>query len=225
MKNKRKLFRIVAAVAVVGLAYVLAVDLWVAGRGGRYVESADQAADGKADCILVLGAGLNEQGQPDFTLADRLTVAIDLYRSGAAAKLLMSGDDGTVGYNEVAAMKAYALARGVAEEDIFMDHAGFSTYESMYRARDVFGARTVIVVTQGYHMGRALYDARALGLDAYGVTSDLRTYGGMTGWRLREVLARNKDFIYAIVKPAPTYLGDAIDLQGDGRVTDPASAG
>ena len=152
-------------------------------------------------------------------LADRLNQGIELYQAGAADRLLMSGDHGRAEYDEVNVMKAYAMERGIPSEHIFMDHAGFSTYESMYRARDVFEAKKVIIVTQRYHMYRALYVARALGLDAYGVTSDPWQYQGQTYRELREMAARIKDFFYVILKPKPTYLGDTIPVYGDGNVT------
>ena len=138
-------------------------------------------------------------------------------RSGA--KLLMSGDHGAKEYDEVNAMKQYAIEQGVDSAEIFMDHAGFSTYESIYRAKEIFGAEKVVIVTQEYHLYRALYIADALGMEAYGVTSDQRTYSGQTIRDVRELLARNKDFLASLFKPEPTYLGEAISLDGSGDVT------
>jgi len=152
-------------------------------------------------------------------LADRLDVAIDAYKAGGAPKLLMSGDHGRKEYDEVNVMKDYAIAEGVPSEDVFMDHAGFSTYESIYRARDVFLAERVLIVTQGYHLYRALYVARSLGLEAEGVAADLRPYRGQRYYDLREVLARCKDFAMCIFKPLPTYLGEAIPVSGSGDLT------
>ena len=153
-------------------------------------------------------------------LQDRLDCGIALYKAGAAPKIIMSGDNSTEHYNECAAMKRYAIAQGVPSEDIFCDHAGFSTYESMYRARDVFGAKRIVIVSQKYHLYRALYVAERLGLDAYGVSADLRPYAGQEARELREVLARNKDFFTAIVQPPPTFLGDPISLSGSASVTE-----
>lgn len=116
-------------------------------------------------------------------------------------------------------MKQFAIDRGVPSENIFMDHAGFSTYESMYRARDIFQVKKIVIVTQRYHMYRALYVAQAMGMEAYGVASDPRTYGGQKMRDLRELLARPKDMLYTVVMPKPTYLGDAIPVSGDGNVT------
>ena len=180
----------------------------------------EQAAEApEADCIIVLGCGVYPDGSPSPMLSDRIARGVELYEQGVAPKLLMSGDHGKVDYNEVGKMKEVALDAGVPSEDVFMDHAGFSTYETMARARDVFGAKRVIVVTQDYHLPRALYLAQSLGLDAYGVAADLRPYAGQEARDFREVLARVKDFFSAIVQPEPTFLGDPISLSGSGDVT------
>jgi len=131
----------------------------------------------------------------------------------------MSGDHGRPGYNEVAAMKQHAIDAGIPSSDIFMDHAGFSTYESLYRARDVFEADRMIIVTQEYHLYRALYVAERLGLDAYGVASDYHTYRGQAFRECREMLARCKDFCMALFQPKPTFLGEAIPISGNGDLT------
>lgn len=146
----------------------------------------------------------------------RLTV----YERGGAKKILMSGDHGQEDYDEVNAMKKYAVEKGVAADDVFMDHAGFSTYETMYRARDVFQAKKVVIVTQKYHLYRAVYIARALGLEAYGIASDPRPYSSVVYNNAREFLARVKDFFTAIGKPEPTFLGEAIPINGSGAQTD-----
>lgn len=180
-------------------------------------EDAAQLED--VDCILVLGCRVNSDGAPSAMLEDRLRRSVELFQAGAAPKLLMSGDHGTIPYNEVQSMKQYAMENGIASTDVFMDHAGFSTYESIYRARDVFQAKRIIIVTQGYHLYRALYIANALGIEAYGVHADYRNYSGQLGYDLREILARNKDFFTSIFKPEPTYGGDAIPIWGDGDLT------
>jgi len=179
----------------------------------------DEAADLDTDAILVLGARVCDNGEPSGILEDRLATGVAVYESGASDRLLMSGDHGRADYDEVDAMKAYAVECGVPSSAVFMDHAGFSTYESLYRARDIFQAHRVLIVTQEYHLYRALYVARALGLDAYGLAADIRTYPGMLKFAAREILARDKDFFYALLQPKPTYLGDAIPITGDGDIT------
>lgn len=217
---KKKWFKCGLLAVVIVLALVLGINVHMLMSTNGYIVSAEAAAGlGDVDCILVLGCGVDENGRPKGLLTDRLDVGLALYGAGAAPKLLMSGDHGRTEYDEVNAMKQYAQAAGVPGSDVFMDHAGFSTYESAYRARDVFAASRVIIVTQGYHLPRALYVARALGLDAYGVAADLHSYRGAAYREFREALARCKDFATALVQPEPTYLGEAIPVSGDGDVT------
>ena len=218
MRKKRILICIAAAlVAAVMLPFAVSGYVKLSTKS-MIVETAD-ISEGEYDCILVLGAGVWSGGRPSHMLADRLDVAIDAYEAGAAPKLLMSGDHGRKEYDEVNVMKDYAVGAGVPSEDVFMDHAGFSTYESIYRARDVFLAKRVLIVTQGYHLYRALYVARSLGLEAEGLPADLRNYRGQLMYDLREVLARCKDFAMCIFKPLPTYLGEAIPVSGSGDLT------
>ena len=205
--------------SVMAAASLLLIDHHVKASVLDRIMTSEEAAELQADCILVLGAGVRSGGVPSPMLEDRLKTGIALYQSGAAKRLLMSGDHGRKDYDEVNVMKSYALHEGVPSEAVFMDHAGFSTYESMYRARDIFGAKRIIIVTQEYHLHRALDDAEALGLEAYGVAADGRRYSGQLYRDFREILARGKDFFYGIVQPRPTYLGETIPLSGNGDVT------
>ncbi len=170
------------------------------------------------DCILVLGAAVRGD-TPSKMLQDRLDVAVALYKEKVADKLLLSGDNGQINYNEVVVMQKYVLEAGVPAEDIFLDYAGFSTYESMYRARDVFLVESAVVVTQKYHLYRALQIGRALGLTVRGVASDQEEYAGQDYRDLREVAARIKDVFQTILQPKPTYLGPEIPIDGNGEVT------
>ena len=144
---------------------------------------------------------------------------VNLYKLGASKDIIMSGDHGSNDYNEVETMKKYAIASGVPSNAIYMDHAGFSTYDSLYRARNIFGVNKIIIVSQKYHLYRAIYLAKSLGMEAYGVPADLRSYSGQSKREIREILARNKDFILAKTKPQSKYLGDAIILNENGDVT------
>lgn len=188
----------------------------------QIISQEDAAKLEDVDCILVLGCYVFEDGTPSDMLHDRLQRGVALYESGAASKLLMSGDHGRYTYNEVDAMKQFAVDAGIPTADIFMDHAGFSTYESIYRAKEVFQAEKIVIVTQEYHLYRALYIAERFGLEAYGVSSDYRTYSGQMMRDIREVLARVKDCGFCIVKPEPTFLGEAIPVSGDGDLTNDA---
>ena len=220
---KRRIFRILIAllcvVLIAGVA-VLALDAWVLFTTKDKILTPEEAAKIQdADCILVLGCQVRNNGVPSAMLEDRLRRSVELYDLGAAPKLLMSGDHGRENYDEVGAMRQYAMDNGVPSEDIFMDHAGFSTYESMYRARDVFQTKKIIIVTQQYHLYRSIYAAEALGLEAYGVACDYRQYSGQLKRDVREVLARAKDVATGIFQPKPTYLGEAIPIWGDGNLT------
>lgn len=169
-----------------------------------------------ADCILVLGCGIEDEETPSPMLKDRLDVGIELYKQGVAPKILLSGDNGTEHHNEIHVMLKYAKEAGIPDKDIFCDHAGFSTYDSMYRAGSIFDAERVIVVTQTYHQYRALYIGDKLGLDVMGVASDQETYFGQSFRESREILARIKDFFKAMLRSKPTYGGDVIPISGSG---------
>ena len=210
----------VLILSILGSSAVLIANAYVKGSTAPKILSPEEAAELEdADCIIVLGCLVKADGTPSDMLADRISVGVSLYQNGTSPKLLMSGDHGQKEYDEVNTMKSCAIASGVPSEDIFMDHAGFSTYESIYRAKEIFGADKIVIVTQQYHLHRALYVAEALGIEAYGVSADLRSYAGQTKRDLREVLARIKDMAYALFKPLPTYLGDPISLDGSGDVT------
>lgn len=197
----------------------LGISIYLCASVKDQIITLDEAAKLDADAILVLGARVWDNGSPSGVLEDRLDTGISAYQAGVSDRLLMSGDHGQDDYDEVNAMKDYAIEQGIPSENIFMDHAGFSTYESVYRARDIFQVKTVLIVTQEYHLYRALYIARALGLNAYGVAADRSVYSGIVGFEAREILARVKDFFYTLIQPLPTYLGDVIPITGDGNVT------
>lgn len=171
-----------------------------------------------AECIIVLGGGIRKD-KPSPILRDRLDKAIELYNLGLAPKIIMSGDHGREKYDEVNVMKNYAIEHGIPSEDIFMDHAGFSTYDTMYRAKEVFGVKKAIIVTQEYHMFRSLYIAKKLGIEVYGVSAEKIKYSGRYYREIREVLARDKDVLKCIFKPKPKYLGEKIDITGNGDIT------
>ena len=211
---------LVLILAVLVAGGVFGVNSYIKDQVAERVLTTEEAAELEGmDCILVLGCLVHSDGEPSDMLHDRLQRGVELYNAGAAPKLLMSGDHGQDDYDEVAAMKQFAITEGIPSEDTFMDHAGFSTYESIIRARDVFQAEKIIIVTQEYHLYRALYLAEKLGLEAYGVSSDYREYSGQSMRELREILARVKDFAYSYLEPKPTYGGEAIPISGNGDIT------
>lgn len=220
LKGVKLIVIAVVSVALMGMLFLAGVNLYMKQSVKKRilsVESATELTD--VDCILVLGASVYGTS-PSPMLADRVQRGVDVYYAlESNTKLLMSGDHGGEYYDEVNVMKNYAKDEGVPSEDIFMDHAGFSTYDSMYRAKSVFGAKKVIIVTQRYHLYRAVYIARRLGLDAYGVAAEDIRYSGQTKRDIREFLARGKDFVIGFIKPESTIDGGSIDLSGSGDVT------
>lgn len=215
------IFAVMLGFAALGAVAFFIINAVVIDAAKPFISGADDIESLKeADCVLVLGALVYDDTRLSPILADRVETAVNIYKAGKAKKLLLSGDHGQKDYDEVNAMMEYAVSRGVPKEDIFLDHAGFSTYESVYRARDVFLVQDVIIVTQKFHLSRAVYTARVLGLEAYGVSSDLRRYGVERYNNARESLARVKDFFYAnIFVPEPKYLGEAIPIYGESGAT------
>ena len=214
----KRLLIIGLIVALAGSLAVAGINIYMYAAGSQRLRTETDTFP-EADCIMVLGCQVKADGSLSHMLEDRLKRGVALYKAGAAPKLLMSGDHGQVTYNEVAAMKQYAIDQGVPSEDIFMDHAGFSTYESVYRARDIFQVERIIIVTQEYHLYRALHIADSLGLESWGVASDYRSYSGQSMRDIREILARVKDFGTSLFKPKPTYLGEPIPITGSGDAT------
>ncbi len=182
------------------------------------VTASDLSPDADFDCILVLGAGVRDDGTPSDMLYDRVKAACSAYHVLEDVPILMSGDH-TGDYNEVGVMKALAIEMGVPSENIFLDHEGYSTYESLYRAKAVFGAKKILIITQEYHLHRALYISRELDMEASGVSADLRPYRKQTQYELREHLARFKDFFAAAKGDYDDHLDPPVDLSGNGDLT------
>ena len=202
------------------MTVVFGINAYVKHIASSLIITPDKAeSPSEVDCILVLGCGVYEDGSPSPMLEDRLKRAVELYNSGVAPKIIMSGDHGQEFYDEVNVMKNYATNHGIPAEDVFMDHAGFSTYESVYRAKEIFCAKRIVVVTQQYHLYRALYIANRLGLEAKGVSSDYRAYAGQSYRDAREIAARCKDFLTCVLKPEPEFMGDIIPVSGNGNTT------
>ena len=200
---------------ILGMGSLVAgVNAYVMDKGDDTIltsEESEKLED--IDCIIVLGCFVKEDGTPGNILADRLKTGVELYKNGVAPKIIMSGDHSSDEYNEVASMKNFAVNAGVPSKDVFMDHAGFSTYETMYRAKEVFGAKKVVIVTQEYHLYRSVYIAKKLGMEAYGVASDFKLEEN------REILARCKDFMTTIIKPRPANLGRVYSIKANGNMT------
>lgn len=168
-----------------------------------------------AEVVLIPGAAILESGALSSIFIDRVDFAIKLYEAKKVKKILVSGDNSTESHNEVNPVRLYLLKKGIPDQDIFLDHAGFDTYSSMYRAQSIFGVTSVIITTQSFHLPRSVFIAREEGMEAYGVNADvghilLRNY-------LREILANEKAFFDLLIHRKPKYLGEKIPITGDGR--------
>lgn len=194
---------VLVILGLLGLGLALGISGYVVHATRDAILTQEDTPPQDLDCILVLGCGIHPDGSPTPMLASRLTRGAELYQAGWADKILLSGDNSGESYNELATMERVILELGVPQEALVMDHAGFSTYESIYRAKHEFGMQRVVIVTQAYHLYRALYLADALGLDAWGVAAAPRNDAGQIGRSLREILARDKDFFTAILQPIP----------------------
>ena len=216
---KRLLF-IFFALLLFGFLVLIGLNLYIRGQTQGYIVSVDEAKSlSDVDCILVLGCAVRGE-TPSLMLKDRLDRSVELFHEGVSSKLLMSGDHRGPDYDEVNVMKAYAVNQGVPPELVFMDHAGFSTYDSVYRALHVFGVKRMVIVSQEYHLYRALYIAHSLGIDAYGVCAADISYRGDFYREAREMVARVKDCVLCLFKPTSEYLDDFTPISGNGHITD-----
>ena len=228
MKTNRKgrIFAIFAILFSLPILLYVTVNLYarLSTEDNLYYIEEVSAISQKPDVILVLGAGVRPGGSPSNMLEDRLLTAFQLYEAGICDKILVSGDHGTEYYDEVNVMKSYLVKKGIPSESVFMDHAGFSTYDSIYRAKAIFGVKKILIVTQEYHSFRSLMIANHLDLDAIAVaapilSSDVEVYPKQAWYSFRETLARVKDFFWCLAKPEPTFLGEPISLQASGDLT------
>jgi SanA protein len=208
----------VLAIAAGFLVVVVGASNVVVWLGGRNPVTTDAGRVPHAQAALVLGAQVMPNGAPSSMLSDRIDAAYELYRAGRVDKLLLSGDHSRKTYDEVGTMKRILLAKGVPPQDIFEDHAGFDTWDSAQRARRIFDVRSAVVVTQKFHMARALWDARRAGLKVTGYAADRRDYGRvMRRLEVREAAARVKTLGDAVTGADPHFLGPEIPITGDGR--------
>ena len=215
----KKIAKYIIFIILIGIIIICILSLYVKLSTKNQILELDELKEiENVDCILILGAGVNKS-KPSPMLEERLIKGIELYKEGISPKIIMSGDHGKKDYNEVGVMKTYGIEEGIPSENIFMDHAGFSTYDSIYRAKEIFSAKKIIIVTQEYHLYRSLYIANALGLEAYGYSSSINKHEGQIKREIREILARNKDIIKSIIKPKSTYVGEPIPVSGNGDIT------
>lgn len=191
--------------------FVCNVVIYIGTRAYIY----DGTESPNAQAALIPGAAIFENGALSSIFIDRVDMAISLYNAEKVSKILVSGDNSTVTHNEVNPVRLYLISKGIPDEDIFLDHAGFDTYSTMYRARDIFLVSSVLITTQSFHLPRSVFIARRLGIEAYGVNADVghilfRNY-------VREALANAKAVLNLIFFRKPKYLGEQVPISGDGR--------
>lgn len=214
-------FAILVFITLSAIVFLLSY-LIVNSASGKYIyKDADKLPH--AQVAIIPGAAILINGNLSPVLRDRVDMAIEIYKKGIVDKVLVTGNNSSVDYNEVIPMKKYLVKNGVPEQDIFTDYAGFDTYSSMYRARDIFKVSSMIVVSQAFHLPRAVYIARHLGLIAYGMEADRGNY--LLRNDVREIFGNVKALSDLFFKRQPKYLGEQIPITGDNtiRVDEPIS--
>jgi len=214
-----KIFKFLFLIFLTVFIIILAINFFIIFNTRNKIITLEEAKQLKTiDCILILGAGIRDNS-PSPMLKDRLDQGMILYDKKISPKILVSGDHMYHNHDEVNIMKDYLIAKNIPSQDIFMDHAGISTYDSLYRAKEIFQTKKIIIVTQKYHLYRSLYIAEQLGIESYGVSASTRSYVNQEIREIREILARTKDFFKALLKPPATFLGEPIQITGDGNMT------
>lgn len=204
------LFKIVWRGAVVLVLFIVLITLLITIQSAPFIKTKDLPVSQTA---ILLGAFVSPNGTLSTVLQDRADTAVNLYQEGKVRTILVTGDDGSTDYNEVNPIREYLLARGIPSDAIFLDHAGFDTYSSMYRARDIFVVKSAIIVTQSFHLPRAVFIAKRLGIDAYGISVDKREY--LFKNTIRELFANVKAYGDVMYNRTPKYLGEQIPITGD----------
>ena len=218
----RKIRRFCYLLAILCVLLILSGNSYIIHAGRKSILSEQQACLQTADCILVLGCAV-KGNTPSLMLQDRLNTAVSLYKNGVTKKIIMSGDHREDNYNEVGVMKAYAIQHGVEANDIYMDPEGYCTYDSLYLAKEKFGCKNIIIVTQVYHLYRALYIANRLGINAYGLDAGGNHYRGQSLREIREIAARNKEILNLAFRSKPVYQGKTYSLTQGGDTTNDAA--
>jgi len=214
----KKKMLVSALILLLGFLIFLAINFYIPKvSSSKIFEEIDDVPE--AQTALILGAKVYSDGTLSDVLADRTIKGIELYKNGKVSKILVSGDHGRTEYDEVNAIKEYLLSNGVLGDDIFLDHAGFDTYDSLYRAREIFEVESLVIVTQEFHLPRAVYIGNALNIETYGYVADRQSYLADSRNRMRESLARIKAFGNVTFKSKPKFLGDAIPITGDSSLS------
>ncbi len=209
-----KVVKIVFRVSIIVVIAFVVINIYIINSTKSQIFAIQDNVTARQTALL-LGARVYDDGRLSHVMEDRALTAIQLYQSGKVDKILISGDHGTSGYDEVNTIKDYLINQNVSQENIFTDHAGFDTYDSIYRARDIFEVDSMIIVTQKFHLPRAVYIANSLGVKTIGIVADRRQYRDKERNQIRESVARVKAFLDVIFKAEPKFLGNKIPITGD----------
>ncbi len=208
----RKVFIFGFFMALFTVILVILLNLQTESKGLSYIYTGINEIP-PCQTVLILGASVYKNSIMSDMLKDRADTAIELYKSGKAQKILVSGDNRNKNYNESATVNKYLLEQGIPKEDIFLDYAGFDTYDSLYRAKDIFKVKSLIISTQKFHLPRAIFIARGLGIESYGITADKHQYKNVEFNIGRELLATVKAYIDVYFGAKPAFLGEPIPIQ------------
>ncbi|OHD14530.1 MAG: hypothetical protein A2086_14355 [Spirochaetes bacterium GWD1_27_9] len=214
--KKKNILKILLSIFLLLIITVISINIIVIESTKKQITN-DINKLSPSECALLLGARVYKDNKVSQIVYDRILKAVELYKKGLVKKILISGDHGQKSYDEVNTMKEWVIKYGVPPKDIFMDHAGFTTYESIYRAKEIFLVDNLIIVTQEFHLGRSVFIANSFGLKSQGFVADRVNYLDWFTSNFRESFARIKAFFYVNLKPKPTYLGEIIPIEGDGR--------
>lgn len=213
-KNKKIIFGFIILIIII----IASINIYVNSKSKRYIYTRIEEVP-ECYTAIVLGALVSNTGYPSKFLKDRMDVAIELYTGKKIKRFLLSGDHGRKNYDEVNSMKNYLLEKGINTEDIFLDHAGFDTYSTIVRAKEVFGVERAIIVTQEFHLSRAVYIARSKGIEAYGIKADRQDYYSLVRLKIRETIAKVKAFSEVMINKKPRFLGNKIPITGDSKLS------
>lgn len=210
----KKIFKL----TLLGIFLFFFSNFWILATSHRHIKPDIQSLE-PADAVMILGARVFPNGRLSDVLRDRAKVAIQVYQAGKANKIIVSGDHGTPEYDEVAYVRDYLLANNIPPQDIFLDHAGFDTYDSLHRAQSIFQIKNLIISTQNTHLPRAIFNAKSRQINTQGISADLQSYQQTKQQIAREFLARPKSFLDVILNSKPKFLGSPIPITGDGQTT------
>lgn len=201
------LLKVIIIIFAIIILVILSTNIYMINYTKKYILEEEKLSKLDFNCITVLGASVKPDGNPSDMLADRISTGVVAYNVGASSKILMSGDNINDNYDEVSAMRDYAINLKVPEENIITDPYGLNTYDSMYRLKNIYDVKSTLIITQDYHLYRSIYIAKKLGIDAYGVKANHREYGGQLYRDVREILARTKDFFLVYIEPKSEVVG------------------